>query len=113
MIKQNCLNCKFFRSEYAGYGDCRRYPPSVCCDPNPDTTQSILAIFPHVPEKDWCGEFVKKELNKLDQMKNIIQEQKNKYDRCCKNNDSYQIMQDELRANILENIDRIFRTSQD
>ena len=38
-------------------GECRRYPPQVWCESNPETTCGVGCSFPEMKKEEWCGEF--------------------------------------------------------
>ena len=50
-----CRNCKYFIEigvdKNEGYGECRRYPPTVNVNKDYD-------VFPWGHRTNWCGEFV-------------------------------------------------------
>ena len=46
---ESCSTCRFYRKAAAGAGQCRRHPPTVVPTRN--------AVWPHVHDDDWCGEY--------------------------------------------------------
>lgn len=47
---ETCADCRFYRSENAQAGTCRRFAPGLAED-------SDMAFWPITAGKDWCGEF--------------------------------------------------------
>lgn len=64
-LANNCQDCKFFLntaktpSHPNGLNVCRRYPPTMCLDPE---RQAWMTSFPILgnPADTWCGEHLKK-----------------------------------------------------
>ena len=55
-MKRQCKECRHYEKEpfaYHGEGYCKRFPPTPQHLPMVDS----LAVFPRVPETQWCGEF--------------------------------------------------------
>ena len=53
--KQYCYNCRFYRPNTEGTGECLRFPPNM---KNPDRETGRVDWFPRVMMDDWCGEWM-------------------------------------------------------
>ena len=52
-----CGDCRYYFKESDYRGQCRRYPPQVWCESNPETTCGVGCSFPEMKKEEWCGEF--------------------------------------------------------
>ena len=59
MKEDSCEECLFFvrHSDKAGFGVCKRFPPTIIVEENIAITRS-----PVLHLEDWCGEFKQKEI---------------------------------------------------
>ena len=54
----NCMSCAFFErddGQEIDQGNCKRYPPHACYDPEHDCG---VSVWPLVVWTDWCGEHI-------------------------------------------------------
>ena len=55
-----CENCRYWQREESAWGYCKRYAPRWNSGAG---TGQVDALFPTVPERNWCGEFAPKGQN--------------------------------------------------
>jgi len=59
-----CEECKYFKIDEPGYGECHRFPPKTFLLPESEWEGEptfFHFVYPSVYLVDWCGEFKEKQ----------------------------------------------------
>ena len=55
-LKPACKNCRAWKADNTGWGECRRYAPRTPPEQIKDVTMPYL--WPETSADDWCAEFI-------------------------------------------------------